>query len=485
MIKACTVCGFDNSNFAKFCNNCNVPFRKKLDNYDAFISYRRDGGSETARLIQMGLKSLANKNCFLDVDELETGKFDSKLLELIESIPNFILILSPGCLDRCIVPEDWLAKEISIALASNRNIIPIIKDGFSFESISNLPDHIKDLPKYNAFYYDHKYSQALFTGILKQMVFNEIKSSPIIEDKIANFITVQDFANITGKSSASIIRIARDFLKIDLRTPSAILQEEHVVKLKELFKTDSEIIGRQKTKIINLGNDVFLELVLILPGQFIMGSPVAEEGHNDDESQHLVNISKAFYLSKFLINQNQYFEIVGSNNSYFNGANLPVEMISWFDAVSFCEILTDKLGKKIRLPFEAEWEYACRANTLTSYSSGEKLSTLQANYDSKLCLGDLDSGLSPWTTTPIDKYPANPWGIHDMHGNVWEWCADWYGPYPDFEISDPIGPENGDIRVLRGGSWFHGIHDARSAQRDGLDPGRRHSIYGFRVIMEI
>lgn len=487
MNKACLACGYENLLLAKFCNNCNVPFKKKLEKYDAFISYRRDGGSETARLVQMGLKSIANKNCFLDVDELETGKFDTKLLEIISSTLNFILILSPNSLDRCNDSEDWLTKEISTAIVSGRNIIPIIKDGFTFDSLNYLPDSIKDLPKYNALRYDHKYSQAMFTDILKQMVFSEIVSSLIVEKEVhkSNKTTVNEFAKITGKSSSAIIRIAREVLRVDLRTPSAILQEDQIVRLKEYMSLSEKSSDRFNVKTINLGNNVKLELILIHPGKFLMGSPVDEEGHNDDEFQHVVNINKAFYLSKFLISQGQYFQIIGSNNSYFNGADRPVEMVSWYDAVSFCEILTEKIGKKIRLPFEAEWEYACRAGTLTPYSTGDKLSISQGNYDSKLCLGNIEPIESKWTTTPIDKYPPNPWGLHDMHGNVWEWCYDWYGAYPDYELSDPKGPENGDIKILRGGSWFHGIYDARSAQRDGLDPGRRHSIYGFRVIMEI
>lgn len=487
MNKACVACGYENLLLAKFCNNCNVPFKKKLEKYDAFISYRRDGGSETARLVQMGLKSIANKNCFLDVDELETGKFDSKLLEIISSTSNFILILSPNCLDRCNDSEDWLTKEISTALASNKNIIPIIKDGFTFDTLYSLPDSIKDLPKYNALRYDHKYSQAMFTDILKQMVFNEIMPAVLIGMDVqkSNKTTVNEFAKITGKSSSAIIRIAREVLKVDLRTPSAILQEEQIARLKDFLSFSDKNFNHQNVKIINLGNNIKLELILIQPGKFVMGSPVDEEGHNDDEFQHIVKITKPFYISKFLISQGQYFQIVGSNNSYFNGAIRPVEMVSWYDAVSFCEILTEKIGEKIRLPYEAEWEYTCRAGTITPYSTGDKLGIFQGNYDSKLCLGNIEIGESIWATSPIDKFPPNPWGVHDMHGNVWEWCYDWYGPYPDFEISDPKGPENGDIKILRGGSWFHGIYDARSAQRDGLDPGRRHSIYGFRIIMEI
>jgi formylglycine-generating enzyme required for sulfatase activity len=161
-------------------------------------------------------------------------------------------------------------------------------------------------------------------------------------------------------------------------------------------------------------------------------------------------------------------------------------MVSWFDAASFCELLTERFGKRFRLPTEAEWEYACRAGTVTPFSTGNELSTNQANYDEKLGLNTSKDGVSRRATTPVNAFPPNPWGIHDLHGNVWEWCSDWYGPYPNLhKTTDPQGPDRGDIRILRGGSWFHSIADSRSAQRDALDPGRRHSIYGFRVALTL
>ena len=133
------------------------------------------------------------------------------------------------------------------------------------------------------------------------------------------------------------------------------------------------------------------------------------------------------------------------------------------------------------MPTEAEWEYSCRAGTKTAFAVGGALSTEHANFDGRLGPGSAQVGLSRRTTTPVDSFPPNEWGLYDMHGNVWEWCADWYGAYPTERVIDPKGPDKGDIRILRGGSWFHGAADARSAQRDALDPGRRHSIYGFRV----
>ncbi|OGS36433.1 MAG: hypothetical protein A2293_06550 [Elusimicrobia bacterium RIFOXYB2_FULL_49_7] len=309
-------------------------------------------------------------------------------------------------------------------------------------------------------------------------------SREVIED---NTLRVSDLASRTGLTSAALIRLAREVLHIELRTPSALLTEAQVTSLEAKLNVgrDGENVAptAPAEKILDLGKGVRLEMVRVPAGTFCMGSPVTEEGHNDDEVEHTVCITRPFYLARYPVSQAQYEAIVGANPSYFRGEELPVEMVSWFDAISFCELLTERFGKRFRLPTEAEWEYACRAGTTTPYFTGNTLSTEQANYDGKLGLDNTHEGQSRRMTTPVSAFAPNPWGLYDMPGNMWEWCADWYGPYvsPVDKVIDPRGPASGDIRILRGGSWFHSVIDARSAQRDALDPGRRHSIYGFRV----
>ena len=165
------------------------------------------------------------------------------------------------------------------------------------------------------------------------------------------------------------------------------------------------------------------------------------------KTQHEVTITKPFYMGKYVVTQEQYEAIMGNNPSHFKGAQNPVEMVSWDDAQAFCQKLSKKSGKTVRLPTEAEWEYACRAGTSTKYYSGDSEEDLKrvAWYEAN----------SNDTTHPVGQKEPNKFGLYDMHGNVWQWCQDWYGDYTANEVADPQGPAQGASRVLRGGSWYH------------------------------
>ena len=172
-----------------------------------------------------------------------------------------------------------------------------------------------------------------------------------------------------------------------------------------------------ETRTIHLGNGITLELVRIPGGEFLMGSPEGE-GSDNEKPQHKVTVPE-FWMGKYPVTQAQYSAVIGKNPSHFKGKNLPVEQVNWNDAIEFCKRLSRKTGKSYRLPSEAEWEYACRAGTTTRYFFGDDLTQQQANFD--LNLGK---------TSPVGTYPANAFGLHDMHGNVWEWCQDyWHGNY--------------------------------------------------------
>ena len=225
--------------------------------------------------------------------------------------------------------------------------------------------------------------------------------------------------------------------------------------------------------------DLNLKMIWVEPGTFTMGSPTSERGRYNSETQHQVTLTKGFYLGKYEVTQAQWKKVMGSNPSKFKGANRPVEMVSWNDAVAFCKKLTEmekKAGRvpegmAYQLPAEAQWEYACRAGTTTVYSWGDSISSKNASFQR-----NYDEG-----TTPVGKYPPNPWGFHDMHGNVWEWCADWWGFYTSGSVTDPEGPASGSYRVLRGGSWNPGGTNLRSAERDSTNPSNRNYTLGFRV----
>jgi len=200
---------------------------------------------------------------------------------------------------------------------------------------------------------------------------------------------------------------------------------------------------------LDLGKGITMKLVLIRPGKFVMGSPDSEQGRKGNEGpQHEVTISKPFYIGVTEVTQAQYEAVMGTNPSRFKGPTNPVESIPWNEAVEFCRKLSEKTGKAVRLPTEAEWEYACRAGTKTRYSFG----------DSDSVLGDYAwyGSNSGGMTHPVGQKKPNPWGLYDMQGNVWEWCADWDGPYSSGSSTDPQGAGSGDSRVLRGGSWGNG-----------------------------
>lgn len=282
------------------------------------------------------------------------------------------------------------------------------------------------------------------------------------------------------------------------------------------------IVHRGTTKSKTLGT----QLALIDVGDYRMGSPVDEPYHRLDESEHRVKLSKEYYIGVYEITQEEYEKVMGANPSFFSSkgggrdkvimvetSRFPVEMVSWFDAVEFCNKLSVKdglepyyklrdvekrgdtiTGAKVaiaggggyRLPTEAEWEYACRAGTTTPFHYGKESSAKTSNVKALLDTGGY--GASPkWKevgrTTKVGSYPANDWGLYDMHGNVAEWCNDWYdkGYYYVSPRENPTGPEAGTHRVTRGGSWM--VNDAicRSAARFSLIPSEATSYGGFRI----
>jgi formylglycine-generating enzyme required for sulfatase activity len=285
-----------------------------------------------------------------------------------------------------------------------------------------------------------------------------------------------------------------------------------------------------------------IELVEIQPGEFLMGSPETEEGREEwgtDETQHLTRITYAFKMGKTEVTQKQWREVMGTTiqqqqqdkahdrlalggrikdqvrrikddsilafgviledglwrtlkwlavgeerwSLYGEGDDHPMYYVNWEEATEFCRRLTDlervtgllPPGQEYRLPAEAEWEYACRAGSTTRFANGDAEADL-----AKIGWYDGNSGS---VTHPVGTKRANAWGLHDMHGNVWEWCHDWYEDYPSGEVVDPFGPTTGSYRVLRGGSWFNPSRNCRSAYRVRNAPGLRSGSLGFRVVL--
>jgi formylglycine-generating enzyme required for sulfatase activity len=235
---------------------------------------------------------------------------------------------------------------------------------------------------------------------------------------------------------------------------------------------------------LDCGGGVTLELVRIPAGTFIMGSPSYESMRGNDEIQHAVTISRPFYMGIYEVTQAQWQAVMGNNPGFFRGGDHPVEQVSWDDALEFCRKLSAQTGRKVRLPTEAEWEYACRAGTTTAFNTGGTISAEQANYDGDYTYGGGRKGVYRKKTTPVGIFPANAWGLYDMHGNVWEWCSDWYGKYDRTAPEDPQGISSETYRVIRGGSWHNNPGYFRSAFRYRSDPGNRSYDLGFRVALD-
>ena len=227
--------------------------------------------------------------------------------------------------------------------------------------------------------------------------------------------------------------------------------------------------------------ELFGNFLLIRGGEFRMGSPTYEPERDDDETQHRVKVSD-FYMGKYEVTQAEWESVTGTNPSTFKGANLPVENVSWEDCQAFIQALNRKTGKTYRLPTEAEWEYACRAGTITPFSTGGNLTTEQANYDGNNPYNNNRKGQYREKTVAVDSFNPNAWGLYNMHGNVYEWCSDWYGGYESGLAENPAGPTTGSSRVLRGGSWYGGAMHCRSADRGSNTPGRRYGNIAFRLV---
>ncbi|MBQ7401833.1 MAG: formylglycine-generating enzyme family protein [Lentisphaeria bacterium] len=247
---------------------------------------------------------------------------------------------------------------------------------------------------------------------------------------------------------------------------------------------------RFRPEELTLPQGVKLEMVKITAGSFTMGSPAGELGRENDEAQHQVTLTKDYWLGKYEVTQAQWKAVMGSNPSTFIGDNLPVECVIWHDAKEFCkklnEIYADKLpaGYQFDLPTEAQWEYACRAGTTTDLNNGKNLTSVRGEcYNlNEVAWYTKNSGDA---THEVGQKRANAWGLYDMHGNVLEWCRDWYGAYPGRSVTDPVGPSSGSERVLRGGGRDFYAFCCRSADRHGVDPAFRFGSdgLGFRLAL--
>jgi len=234
----------------------------------------------------------------------------------------------------------------------------------------------------------------------------------------------------------------------------------------------------EKVKL-KLPADVVMTFAWCPAGSFRMGGTV----HNDEQPIHKVTLTKGFYMGIYPVTQAQWKAVLGTDPSYFKGANRPVESVTWHECNEFCTKLSGLLKERVtvRLPSEAEWEYACRAGTTTEYHFGNVINTDLANYDGNYSFNDSPKGECRKETTDVGSFPANSWGLYDVHGNVWEWCRDAKRTYTAADYTDEDETISDNTRVMRGGSWRYSPANCRAAYRSRNMPAYRGCNCGFRV----
>jgi formylglycine-generating enzyme required for sulfatase activity len=307
-----------------------------------------------------------------------------------------------------------------------------------------------------------------------------------------------EFNNKNFETAKTLFEKALNYFKI-LKKKTFISSLEN-----KITQCNEKLASQTSASALVPRKNPLADFALIPAGTFLMGSPLFEPHRDGDEVQHTVMVS-SFYMGKSAVTQKEWSGVMGTNPSHFEGDNLPVENVSWYDVIQYCNkrsikeglspayridktrndpnnksvfldsvkwvVTWDRGANGYRLPTETEWEYACRAGTSTPYHSGNSVE--DAGWYVRTSKGG---------TRPVRQKQANLWGLYDMHGNVWEWCWDWYGAYPSNLQADPIGAISGASRVLRGGSWRSRWRDLRSANRDNGAPSNRFNFLGFRLV---
>jgi formylglycine-generating enzyme required for sulfatase activity len=343
---------------------------------------------------------------------------------------------------------------------------------------------LKDVPKDSEIVVDGEKITFAWPGVGKPLEIRKVPGQHRVEVRKDGFKTFVKEATFKTEGSEEVMVRLEPVVVDRLREKDAVTPQVKADKVPEP-RTEvvvSRPVPADPPKLIT--NTLEMKLVLIPAGEFLMGSPDSDdEAYSQEKPQHHVRITRSFYLGVYEVTQRQYRAITGEDPGGIDETDdYPVVNVSWTDAIAFCNRLSEREGLKTyyqfgadvksgtegyRLPTEAEWEYACRAGSMTKYSSGDYW----------------DHGNAGRMIHPVGQRRPNAWGLYDMHGNVREWCLDWYDPgyYAQSQDADPLGPPKAADRVNRGGSWDVHPRYCRSAYRDGLSPEYRSTYVGFRV----
>lgn len=408
--------------------------------------------------------------------------------------------------------EDLAAHEVPMQKTVRTKLITEVNKGRT-NQVSNLCMLAPDIPTRTLLPYvarlrnvrraqlAHKLARQGFEEAIKNKVSelnSRIKSKQYeltkLEEEDLNVVFKSiwpDFQSMINKELLVVWPVLEDQLQIrGYRWSPLILLKKAEVFLKpmelspdqarDIQRTNARILGIPIERELTCGSDFRMKMILIPAGKFLMGSLGGEYGRSDDEGpQHIVWISKPFYMGIYPVTQIQYQTVMGSNPSQLKSDQCPVNCVSWNNAVAFCNKLSEFSGKSLRLPSEAEWEYACRSGGTNRFNFDDN--DIQLDEIAWYCNN------STGKTHPAGQKKSNCWGLYDMHGNVWEWCQDRYRKdyYAQSPVIDPQGPSTGNDRVLRGGSWDDQPEHCRSADRYRSNPISQNGYFGFRVVMDL
>ncbi len=422
----------------------------------------------------------------------------------------FEVEFTDNVLDAIDIKLEKINKTLKLRLEKNRDFDDLIDDRKRFNQLKvELPLTIFKLKNSLCV---NLCDEHFTSGIEK--VINDIKKTITKNEGIENE-RIKNEAEIQNKLIAAQRlkekQAADENERLEQQKLEAIeAEQKRLRQIEQDKKAEQERLRKQKFPEIQ---DF---MVFVKGGIFTMGSPENEVDRRDNETQHQVKLSD-FYICKYAVSVAEFKKFIddkkymtdaekGDGSYVWNGKEWniekginwrfgvsgkertpaeydhPVVHVSWYDAVAYCEWLSEQTSKKFRLPTEAEWEFACRAGTSTPFSTGDNLTTEQANFDGNYPYNNNKKGIYRENTVPVNHFQPNVLGLYNMHGNVWEWCNDWYGDYPSSPQTNPKGPSTGADRVLRGGSWFYDGAFCRSVNRYGFTPGSSCYYLGLRVV---
>ncbi|MEO1609781.1 MAG: SUMF1/EgtB/PvdO family nonheme iron enzyme [Pseudomonadota bacterium] len=416
-----------------------------------FISYRRDDSKYQARMIYQSFASvLPSQQLFMDVNSIRPGEDFVEILQgWVDSCDILLALIGPSWMNitdprtgrrRLDNPYDFVRIEIGEALRRGIPVVPVLLDGTAMPGSDELPDDLKKLPRRQAEFVEYR----TFDHDVQRLI---AKLMPARAPQTGSVGYTP-----SGNTNVHV-------------PPAGVQALKPAPESGDIF-TDIE--------------GVTPEMVVVPAGEFLMGSPDNEgDRYNDEGPQHTVTISQPFAVGRYPIIFDEWDKALDLGfggpklKDIFGRDRQPVINVSWDEAKAYADWLANYSGKPYRLLTEAEWEYACRAGSVTRFSFGDAESELgqYAWYSSN----------AGWETHPVGAKKPNAFGLYDMHGNVWEWVNDWYGVYQSGPQTDPQGPNTGRSRVYRGGSWDLGARSLRSAGRSDVGPGIRSDNLGFRL----